>query len=127
MVFIVNIAQNTMETRAKIANEVQSSIERYIEKGSTLGAYRFPTLVLSKPAPNHCRLLCIMKDYRGVLREFLNILSSHNVEHQQFEQKEGLGYLVVDVKGGLESDIIMQMARLANSVRIRMVGNKYSL
>ena len=83
--------------------------------------------MLSKPQPGHCRLLCIHRDYRGVLREFLNILSSHNVEHQVFEQREGLGYLAVDVIGGLESDITMQMASMANNIRIRTVGNKYSL
>jgi D-3-phosphoglycerate dehydrogenase len=114
-----------VESYQRIANEVQGTIQRYIDNGSTFGSINFPSVVAWPLRKTATRILVIHRNVRGILREMLNILSDHNVEKQIWESKDGVGYLIVDVRGDrIPADITINLASLANTIRMRILSSE---
>ncbi|KAJ3314691.1 hypothetical protein HDV04_005697 [Boothiomyces sp. JEL0838] len=115
-------APNTIETSIRIGSEVTLSIVKYIKDGTTSGSVNFPSISASEVKPGHCRILSMHRNVRGVLREIDHILSAYNVGKQVLDTKDKVGYLIADVSTEkVSTEIVSQMAMLANTIRTRIV------
>ncbi|KAK5666302.1 D-3-phosphoglycerate dehydrogenase 2 [Batrachochytrium dendrobatidis] len=116
------IAGDTLEARRRIVAEITEDVVRYISEGTTIGAVNFPSVAAWPLKPGSRRIICMHRNVRGVLKEIDHILSAYNVGKQVLDTKDSLGYLIADVMTDqLSTEIVSQLAMLANTVRTRIV------
>lgn len=117
-----SIGEHTAETLTRIGIEVASSMIRFLSDGSTVGAVNFPSVAAWPLKPNSRRIVNMHRNIRGVLREIDCILSAYNVGKQVFDTKDEIGYLIADVNTTeLTTEIVSQLALLANTIRTRIL------
>ncbi|OAJ43136.1 hypothetical protein BDEG_26517 [Batrachochytrium dendrobatidis JEL423] len=115
-------AGDTLEARRRIVAEITEDVVRYISEGTTIGAVNFPSVAAWPLKPGSRRIICMHRNVRGVLKEIDHILSAYNVGKQVLDTKDSLGYLIADVMTDqLSTEIVSQLAMLANTVRTRIV------
>ncbi|RKO91553.1 hypothetical protein BDK51DRAFT_17722, partial [Blyttiomyces helicus] len=120
--FHLTLGDETLEARTRVGEEVTTSLIKYLTDGTTHGAVNFPSIAPGPLKPGFRRLLNIHKNVRGVLQEIDYILSAYNVGKQVLDTKDGIGYLIADVSTEhLATEIVTDLAQLANSIRTRIV------
>lgn len=65
-----SIAANTVEACGRKTHEVSTCIERYLRDGTTTGSLDFPNVIGRPLSQGICRIACIHKNVRGVLRVY---------------------------------------------------------
>jgi D-3-phosphoglycerate dehydrogenase len=103
-----HIGGSTEEAQRMIGTEVSSSITRYLNYGSTLGAVNFPEVdlrAITTDQANQIRLCHIHTNQPGVLRQVNEILSAYNVEKQYSDSKGDVAYLMSDIADVSPADI----------------------
>ena len=94
-----HIGGSTLEAQHDIGVEVSSTLLKYSNNGSTLGAVNFPEVSL--PAhPGQHRLLHIHRNQPGVLSEVNSVLSGKhiNITGQYLQTNPKIGYVVIDIE-----------------------------
>ncbi|ODV70114.1 D-3-phosphoglycerate dehydrogenase 1 [Hyphopichia burtonii NRRL Y-1933] len=95
-----HIGGSTEEAQSSIGVEVASSLTKYINEGSSIGAVNFPEVSLRDldlDQENSVRVLYIHQNVPGVLKTVNNILSNHNIEKQFTDSRGDVAYLMADI------------------------------
>ncbi|KAF2474378.1 D-3-phosphoglycerate dehydrogenase-like protein [Lindgomyces ingoldianus] len=108
LILTPHIGGSTEEAQSAIGIEVSTSLVRYVNEGSTLGAVNMPEVSLRSltlEEPNCVRVIYIHKNVPGVLRQVNAILAHHNVEKQMTDSRAEVAYLMADISEVKEEEI----------------------
>ena len=115
-------AGETTECMARTVTEVTHAIVHYMTEGSTVGAVNYPSIAAWPIKSGTRRIINVHRNVRGVLKEIDFVLSAYNVGKQVLDTKDGVGYLIADINTeNVTSEIVSQLAILANSIRTRVL------
>jgi D-3-phosphoglycerate dehydrogenase len=117
-----HIGGSTLEAQANIGREVSTSLVRYLEVGSTVGAVNFPNLEMAPTAGSH-RLLNAHRNVPGVLRDINRITSDlgANIRAQTLATDATLGYLIMDIDQDVSTAVADAVRALGTSISTRVV------
>ena len=117
-----HIGGSTLEAQANIGREVATSLVRYIEVGSTVGAVNFPNLEMSPTAGSH-RVLNAHRNVPGVLRDINRIASDlgANIRSQMLATDASLGYLIMDLDQDVSTAVADAIRALSTNISTRVV------
>jgi len=117
-----HIGGATEEAQANIGTEVPAALIRFVNSGSTAGAYNFPQVDLPLTQKSH-RILNIHKNVPGVLREINRIVSElgANIEAQTLATDPEIGYLVLDTDQALSMEVKNAIESLKTSIKTRIL------
>jgi len=103
-----HIGGSTEEAQRMIGDEVSSSLTRYLNFGSTVGAVNFPEVdlraIMAEQGEN-VRICHVHINQPGVLRQVNEVLSPYNVEKQYSDSKGDVAYLMADIADVSPNDI----------------------
>ena len=122
VVLTPHIGGSTEEAQEAIGREVATSLLRFLNSGSTIGAVNFPNVELPQSRGTH-RLLNVHKNVPGVLRDINKIVSDHsaNIHSQVLATDPTIGYLIMDLDQDVATDICRDMAALGTNISTRVV------
>jgi len=117
-----HIGGSTLEAQANIGREVATSLTRYIEVGSTVGAVNFPNLEMAPTAGSH-RVLNAHRNVPGVLRDVNRIASDlgANIRAQVLATDASIGYLIMDIDEDVSNAVAIAVGALPTSISTRVV------
>jgi D-3-phosphoglycerate dehydrogenase len=118
-----HIGGSTEEAQYAIGMEVAESFRRYLKIGSSSGAVNFPNVDLPVKQGTS-RILNVHRNEPGVLGEINGIISQAgaNIEGQFLSTDQKIGYLVMDVMGGVQAkNLATEIGKLGRSIRTRVV------
>jgi D-3-phosphoglycerate dehydrogenase len=117
-----HIGGATEEAQANIGTEVPAAMIRFVNSGSTSGAYNFPEVDLP-PSPNSHRILNVHRNVPGVLREINRIISDigANIQAQTLSTDEEIGYLVLDTDQSFSTEVKVAIEALETSIKTRIL------
>ena len=117
-----HIGGSTEEAQESIGREVATSLTRFLESGSTIGAVNFPNVELPQQRATH-RILNVHKNVPGVLRDINKIVSDRNanIHAQVLATDASIGYLIMDLDHDVSSDVCRDVAGLSTNIATRMV------
>ena len=117
-----HIGGATEEAQANIGTEVPAALIRFVNSGSTHGAFQFPLVDLPLTAESH-RILNIHKNVPGVLKEINRIVSDlgANIQAQTLATDEDIGYLVLDTDRALSLEVKTAIESLKASIKTRIL------
>ncbi len=117
-----HIGGSTLEAQANIGREVATSLTRYIEVGSTVGAVNFPNLEMAPTAGSH-RVLNAHRNVPGVLRDVNRITSDlgANIRAQVLATDASIGYLIMDIDQDVSNAVAIAVGALPTSISTRVV------
>lgn len=117
-----HIGGSTLEAQANIGREVATSLTRYIEVGSTVGAVNFPNLEMAPTAGSH-RVLNAHRNVPGVLRDVNRITSDlgANIRGQMLATDASIGYLIMDIDQDVSNAVAVAVGALPTSISTRVV------
>ncbi|ODQ63904.1 hypothetical protein NADFUDRAFT_28004 [Nadsonia fulvescens var. elongata DSM 6958] len=102
-----HIGGSTEEAQSAIGVEVSTSLVKYINEGSSVGAVNFPEVSLRSltlDQDNHVRVLYIHKNVPGVLRTVNEIFAQHNIDKQFSDSRGEIAYLMADISDVDQAD-----------------------
>jgi len=91
-----------------IGDEVASSLIRYLDFGSTVGAVNFPEVdlrAITADQGENVRICHVHVNQPGVLKRVNEVLSPYNVEKQYSDSKGDVAYLMADIADVSPNDI----------------------
>jgi D-3-phosphoglycerate dehydrogenase / 2-oxoglutarate reductase len=117
-----HIGGSTEEAQESIGREVATSLARFLESGSTIGAVNFPNVELPQQRATH-RILNVHKNVPGVLRDINKIVSDRNanIHAQVLATDASIGYLIMDLDHDVSSYVCCDVAALSTNIATRMV------
>jgi D-3-phosphoglycerate dehydrogenase len=117
-----HIGGSTLEAQANIGREVATSLVRFIEVGSTVGAVNFPNLEMPPTAGSH-RVLNAHRNVPGVLRDVNRIASDlgANIRAQMLATDASLGYLIMDLDQDVSTAVADAIGALGTNISTRVV------
>ncbi len=117
-----HIGGATEEAQANIGTEVPAALIRFVNTGSTSGAYNFPQVDLAPTQDSH-RILNVHHNVPGVLREINRIVSDlgANIEAQTLATDAEIGYLVIDTNRALSLEVKSAIEGLKTSIKTRIL------
>jgi len=117
-----HIGGSTEEAQQDIGAFVAAKLLDYVETGSTRLSVNLPPLALPR-APGTRRLLHLHRNVPGVLARVNGVLAGHgvNIEAQLLGTRDDLGYAVTDVRVDYEQDVVRELTRLPETVRLRVL------
>ncbi|KAG8859109.1 hypothetical protein FRB96_004679 [Tulasnella sp. 330] len=113
-----HIGGSTEEAQRMIGFEVSSALTRYLTYGSTMGAVNFPEVDLRPIGADQIdfvRVCHAHKNEPGVLRQVNEALSQFNVEKQYSDSKGDVAYLMADISGVNDQDLIDLQDRISKT------------
>lgn len=117
-----HIGGSTEEAQLNIGEDVSNKLVQYLERGITTGSHTVPELALPIQEGTH-RILHIHKNVPGVLSEINTQLSKHkiNILAQYLKTNDQIGYVVLDVDGGLSKKAVELLKEVKETIKVRMV------
>lgn len=117
-----HIGGSTLEAQANIGREVATSLLRFLEVGSTVGAVNFPNLEMAPTAGSH-RVLNAHRNVPGVLRDVNRIASDlgANIRGQVLATDATLGYLIMDIDQDVSTAVADAVRALGTNISTRVV------
>ena len=121
-----HIAGSTEEAQENIANQVSSSITKYLFHGISEGAVNFP--VLNPPVLDQekkcCRLVNIHKNVPGVLGNINGLVSNLkiNIQRQYLATNNNIGYLIMDMEKENTNQLCQAINALSTSIRTNILS-----
>ncbi|KAJ3549330.1 hypothetical protein NM688_g5185 [Phlebia brevispora] len=103
-----HIGGSTEEAQRMIGEEVSTSLTRYLNYGSSLGAVNFPEVdlrAITAEEGEHVRVCHVHNNVPGVLRQVNELLSPYNVEKQYSDSKGDIAYLMADIANVSPQDV----------------------
>jgi len=115
-----HIGGSTLESQEDIARKTTEKLITYMNIGSTYGSVNFPEVQLPLLKDQH-RILHIHENVPGVLAQFSNVFSQHdiNIEGQYLRTLEDIGYVVADVNQKPSREILEDLKKIAATIRVR--------
>ncbi|MBL8601458.1 MAG: phosphoglycerate dehydrogenase [Myxococcales bacterium] len=115
-----HIGGSTAEAQASIGREVATSLIRYLDFGSTVGAVNFPQIELGRSVGTH-RVINVHRNVPGVLRDINRIVSDldANIHAQVLGTDANIGYLIMDLEKDVSEAVRQAMSALPTSIRTR--------
>lgn len=120
-----HIGGSTAEAQEAIGVEVAEKLLTYSNNGSTLSAVNFPEVALPGHPGKH-RLLHIHHNRPGMLSRINDVFSDHrvNVAAQYLQTNPRIGYVVIDIDAGPDTDtqaLRKELAALDGTIRSRAI------
>ncbi len=117
-----HIGGATEEAQANIGTEVSASLIRFVNTGSTFGAFNFPSVDLPHGRDSH-RILNVHRNVPGVLSEINRIVSDlgANIQAQTLSTDSDIGYLVLDTDRALSLEVKSAIETLKTSIKTRIL------
>lgn len=117
-----HIGGSTQESQENIGREVAEKLVRYLQAGTTKGAVNFPELPYTEPAGT-ARILHIHRNVPGALGTLDNLLAQHglNIVSQNLQTRGDIGYVVTDVDGVVNDDIMRSLCGHAVTIRCQRI------
>lgn len=122
VVLTPHIGGSTLEAQENIGFDAAQKLVNYLDNGSTVGSHSIPDIHLPKQAGTH-RILHIHKNIPGVMTAINNIISREglNVVGQYLKTNEDVGYVVLDIRGNVEQDIVVELKSLPETIKARVL------
>ena len=118
-----HIGGSTKEAQSNIGKEVSDKLIKYSDNGSTLSSVNFVEVDLPQQANAH-RILHIHKNVPGVLSAINKVFSekSINIEAQYLQTDPDIGYVVIDIaKGGNSQELLQALLKIEGTIRGRVL------
>ena len=117
-----HIGGSTEEAQKNIADFVPIKLHDFIKKGSTVSSVNFPNLQLPQIKNEH-RIVHIHENVPGVMGKLNNIFATNNIniERQFLKTRDGLGYVITDIKKEYDKDILQQVKDIDGTIRVRVL------
>jgi D-3-phosphoglycerate dehydrogenase len=117
-----HIGGATEEAQSNIGEEVPTTLIRFINAGSTLGAVNFPQVDVPPTDERH-RILNIHKNVPGVLREINRLVSDLgvNIEAQTLSTDSDIGYLILETNRALSLEVKSAIEKMNESIKTRIL------
>ena len=117
-----HIGGSTEEAQKNIADFVPIKLHDFIKKGSTVSSVNFPNLQLPQIKDEH-RIVHIHDNVPGIMGKLNNIFATNNIniERQFLKTRDGLGYVITDIKKEYEKDILQQVKDIDGTIRVRVL------
>jgi len=103
-----HIGGSTEEAQRMIGDEVASSLTRYLNFGSTIGAVNFPEVdlrAITAEQGENVRVCHVHVNQPGVLKLVNEVLSPYNVGKQYSDSRGDVAYLMADIADVSPNDI----------------------
>jgi D-3-phosphoglycerate dehydrogenase len=122
VVLTPHIGGSTAEAQESIGREVATTLIRYTNSGSTVGAVNFPLVDPPKHVGAH-RVLNVHRNVPGVLRDINRIVSDRNanVLGQVLATDPDVGYLVMDLDKEIANEVRAAIKALPTSIKTRIL------
>jgi D-3-phosphoglycerate dehydrogenase len=117
-----HIGGSTEEAQEDIGRFVATKLRNYVTSGSTTLSVNLPALSLERTAETH-RLAHLHRNTPGVLATVNRILAEHNVniEGQLLNTRGEFGYVVTDVPGALDDDVLAALEAMPETIHLRQL------
>ena len=121
MILTPHIGGSTLEAQKAIGNFVAQRLEEYWQSGSTMLSVNMPQLTLP-PCRDVARIAHLHVNLPGMLSAVNQILSDRgiNVSAQSLATQDELGYVVTDVSGQPDAEILGQLNAIHDTIRVRV-------
>lgn len=118
-----HVGGSTQEAQQDIGRFVASKLRSYASYGSTSLSVNFPDLNVRADG-DVCRLAHVHQNAPGVLATMNTLLGSHevNIVKQSLATRGEIGYVVTDVAGRISEDVLSELAKLPETVRLRHIS-----
>ena len=118
-----HVGGSTEEAQQDIGHFVAGKLRDYVADGTTSLSVNLPPVALPRE-PGQTRLLLLHTNTPGVLATVNGVLAEHgvNIEGQLLSTRGGLGYVVTDVGGGCNSEVVEALRALPDTVRLRCLS-----
>ncbi|MFP5336056.1 MAG: phosphoglycerate dehydrogenase [Actinomycetes bacterium] len=118
-----HIGGSTEEAQEHIGLFVAGKLRDYATTGSTMLSVNLPTLDLPQRPENH-RVAHLHHNVPGVLARVNGVLADHgvNVEGQLLATRGDLGYVLTDMNLDAAPDVVDELSRLPETVRLRVLS-----
>ena len=117
-----HVGGSTEEAQQDIGHFVAGKLRDYVGAGTTSLSVNLPPVALPREA-GQTRLLLLHTNTPGVLATVNGLLAEHgvNIEGQLLGTRGALGYVVTDVGGGCDSEVVAALRGLPETVRLRVL------
>ncbi|HMV14415.1 MAG TPA: phosphoglycerate dehydrogenase [Chitinophagales bacterium] len=117
-----HIGGSTQEAQENIGTEVAVKLTGFLDNGSTLGSMSVPEISLSVQQDTR-RVLHFHNNVPGVLSEINSTLSKHdvNILGQYLKTNESIGYVVLDVDGNADLEMMEDLKKVKNTIKARIL------
>ena len=117
-----HIGGSTQEAQENIGTEVAVKLTGFLDNGSTLGSMSVPEISLSVQQDTR-RVLHFHNNVPGVLSEINSTLSKHdvNILGQYLKTNESIGYVVLDVDGNADLEMMEDLKKVRNTIKARIL------
>lgn len=117
-----HIGGSTQEAQENIGAEVAVKLTAYMDTGSTIGSLTVPALNLPTQSDTS-RVLHIHHNVPGVLSAINAIITKHelNIVGQYLKTNETIGYVVFDIKGNVDIEIVDELKAVAHTIKARVL------
>jgi D-3-phosphoglycerate dehydrogenase len=118
-----HIGGSTQEAQEDIGRFVAGKLRDYASFGITSLSVNFPGVRPGEIGSEH-RLAHVHRNVPGVLAEVNQLLASHgvNVDAQALSTSGDVGYLVTDITTDFPTDILEQLHRMPETIRLRVLA-----
>ena len=118
-----HIGGSTEEAQQDIGRFVAGKLRDFALEGATAMSVNLPGLALPQ-APGTFRLLHIHHNVPGVMATINGVFAEHkvNVEAQLLGTRGEYGYVVTDIAAAFTDEMLEQLNRLPETVRLRLLG-----
>ena len=117
-----HIGGSTVESQKDIGTKTSEKLITFMNTGTTIGSVNFPEVQLPLLVKRH-RVLHVHQNVPGVISKFSNAFATLgiNIESQILKTEADIGYMVTDVNRLVNSQIIQDLKKLDETVRVRVL------
>jgi D-3-phosphoglycerate dehydrogenase / 2-oxoglutarate reductase len=118
-----HIGGSTEEAQQDIGQFVAAKLRDFVRDGSTSMSVNLPGLTLPQP-PDTTRVILIHRNIPGAMATINGVFAEHkaNVEAQLLGTRGEFGYVVTDTSASLTEEMLEQLRKLPETVRLRVAG-----
>ncbi|MFO0663547.1 MAG: phosphoglycerate dehydrogenase [Polyangiaceae bacterium] len=118
-----HVGGSTEEAQAAIGKEVATSLSRFLQTGTTIGAVNFPPCELPLVPSTH-RIVNVHRNVPGVLRDINRIVSERNanIHSQLLSTDASVGYLIMDLDQNVAAEVARDIGALETNIRTRVIA-----
>jgi len=117
-----HIGGSTQQAQENIADFVAGKIINFMNTGNTDLSVNFPNLQLSAFQGVH-RLIHIHENTPGILAQIDQALAARNINivGQHLKTNETIGYVITDVTGDYNPDLLSDLERISHTIQVRVL------
>lgn len=118
-----HIAGSSQEAQRNIGVETAKRLVGYVATGTTMGAVNVGEVGLGPVAPGTSRVMQFHHNSPGAAQAVDGVFGNlgFNIERQRLETKNGVGYVVSDVKPEITAEALNVIEALDQTIRVRAI------